>query len=93
MKCSENVIEWERGDSTITATLSTQSMITKVMKLAEKHEEVEIVKVNKDGSIVAHLPLTYLKFIPPKKLSEETRQMLVDRISQVNANRVVTPLE
>lgn len=84
MKCRENCIEWIYGQDTITATLSQQFLISRVRELASKHEEVKIVAENEDGTIVAHLPLTYLKFNPPKNLTEEQRKVLADRMALIN---------
>lgn len=59
----ENVIEWLNGEDTITATLNQVRYINKVKKLAIKYPDlVQILVENKDGSIVAHLPLKALKF-------------------------------
>lgn len=89
MKIRENCIEWLWGQDTITATLTQPYLITRVRKLSEQHDEVQIVAENTDGSIVAHLPLSYLKFNAPKNLSDEQRQALADRLAL--ANTVGTP--
>ena len=58
----ENAIEWINGQERVTVTLSQGRYISKVKRLAEKFpEEVEIVKINKDGTILAHIPLSYIK--------------------------------
>ena len=80
MDFKENNIEWITGDSTIAVTLTSQRHITKIRKLAErKPDEVKIV-ANKDGSIYATLPLSYLKFNPPKDLTEEQKKELAERL-------------
>lgn len=69
----ENVIEWLTGDTIATLTLSKGKMQNKVLKLHEKYpEEVEIVARNKDGSILVHLPLDWIKIYSPREYSEET---------------------
>ena len=46
----------------------------KVVKLAESRpDEVNIVKENEDGSILASVPIKYVKISPPKKVSDEQR--------------------
>jgi predicted N-acetyltransferase YhbS len=47
-----------------------------VRKLAEKYpDEVQIVAENEDGSIVAHIPVSYLKISRGKQdLTEEQRE-------------------
>ncbi len=82
MDFKENNIEWITGDSTIAVTLTSQRHITKIRKLAErKPDEVKIV-ANKDGSIYATLPLSYLKFNPPKDLTEEQKKELAKRLKR-----------
>ena len=61
----------------VTGTFSQRKWISKIKKLAEKRpDEVEIVVENTDGSIVAHLPLSYIKISPPKKVSEEQKERM-----------------
>ena len=80
MDFKENNIEWITGDNTMSITLTSQRHITKIRKLAErKPEEVKIV-ANKDGSIYATLPLSYLKFNPPMDLTEEQKEKLRERV-------------
>jgi len=70
----ENVIEWIDGQKTATVTLSSRRQITKVKKLAEKHPDlVQIDWENKDGSIVAHMPVSAIKF-SIYSVSEEERE-------------------
>jgi hypothetical protein len=79
----ENVIEWLTGQTHITVTFSEKKYINKVKKLAEKFpNEVKITAVNKDGSIVAHLPKSALKLnvIKKKDLTEDERQELRERL-------------
>lgn len=62
MDYRENCIEWLTGQTTCTITLSQSKYINKVKRLAEKHpKEVKIIHTNKDGSIVAKLPLSAIK--------------------------------
>ena len=76
----ENAISWLKNSDRCTVTLSQGRYISKVEKLAKKFpEEVQIVARNK-GSIVAHLPVSYIKINNPKReLSEEEREMLSER--------------
>ena len=72
---TENVIEWLYGDKTVTLTLTTGRLKNKVLKLKEEYpEEVEIIRKNDDGSILAHLPLKWIKISPPRKMTEEQRE-------------------
>jgi len=73
----ENVIEWIRGQEMATLTLTRGILINRVKKLAiERPEECQIIAENKDGSILAHVPVKWVKINPPRELSEETLQKL-----------------
>lgn len=79
----ENVIEWINGDDRVTVTLSQRKHISKVKKLADKFpDDIEISHENKDGSIVAHLPLRAIKisFTPKRELTEEQKEVMRERL-------------
>jgi nucleoside diphosphate kinase len=85
MDFKENNIEWITGDNTIAVTLTSQRHITKIRKLAEKKPDEVKITTNKDGSIYATLPLSYLKFNPPKDLTEEQRKEIAERFKNKRA--------
>lgn len=59
---TENVLEFERNTDTATVTFCQPRFITKIRKLAEKFpDECQITHENKDGSIVAHIPVKWIK--------------------------------
>ena len=68
------VIEWLRGQTVATITAPNGSALkTRVQKLSIEHpEDCQVVIENKDGSILAHVPVKYIKLNPPKQVSEET---------------------
>lgn len=74
--CTENAIEWVKDAKRATLTLSQRRTISRVKKLAESHpEECQIIAENKDGSIYAHVPVSWVKIGPPRKISEEQREI------------------
>jgi hypothetical protein len=80
---NENVIEWLNNDNEVTVTLNQRRYISKVKKLQEKNpDEVRIVVENKDGSIVAKLPIKYIKISAPRKVSEEQRNQARERFKE-----------
>lgn len=80
---NENVIEFLRGAETATATLSQGRYISKMKKLAEKFpEECEIIE-NKDGSILAHFPVKWVKISPPKQMSDEQKEAASERFKKM----------
>lgn len=77
---TENVIEWYTGNDTATVTFAQGKYKTKIRKLAEQYpNEVEIVAENKDGSLCAHVPLSYIRIMRPRDVSEEERERLRQR--------------
>lgn len=57
----ENVIEWLTGQKVITLTLTQERMINRVRRLKKAHPDKVKIKTNKDGSVLAKLPLSALK--------------------------------
>lgn len=80
----ENAIEWIRNSDIATVTFSQGRYITKIRKLAEKYpDDVQIRSENKDGSIVAHIPVSYIKINNSKReLSEEERKAIGERLNR-----------
>ena len=83
--CNENVIEWFKGEKRATLTLAQGRHCTRIKKLSEAHPlECEIAAENKDGSIVAHIPVNWIKINPSRNISEEQREQARERMK---ANR------
>lgn len=79
----ENVLEWLNGQDIITVTLAQRRLINKVTILAKKYpDEVRIDRVNDDGTILAHIPLSYLKLQRPREMSEEDKEKAKERLKQ-----------
>ena len=50
-------------------------------KLAEEHpEEATIRYRNKDGSIVATIPVRYIKISAPRQMSDEQKEICAERL-------------
>ena len=80
---NENVIEWLRGQNTVAVTFCNGSKFyNKLQKLSKSHPEVQI-KINKDGSMFAHIPLSWVKISPPRKLTDEQRQKASERLKKI----------
>lgn len=82
---NEFAIEWIKGGGYAGVTVpSGTALKTKLLKLAQKHpEEVKIIKENEDGSLFAHIPVSYVKISPPKQMSEEQREAASERFKQM----------
>jgi hypothetical protein len=81
--CRENVIEFIRDEKQATVTFSQQKYKNKIRKLHEKYPvECCDITENEDGSLVAHIPTSWVKINPPKQmnLTDLEKQERRDRI-------------
>ena len=86
----ECVIEWLRGQKEVTVTFAGNTRYnSKVRKLAEQYpDEVKIVAINSDNSVVAHLPLSYIKVSHPRTMSEEAKIKSAERLNEWRENNL-----
>ena len=77
----ENAISFLKGSKTSTVTFTQGRFISKIKKLAEQYpDEVQITAENKDGSIVAHIPVSYIHISNRKReMSDEEREVYRQR--------------
>ncbi|MCJ7833848.1 hypothetical protein MUB23_00380 [Cuneatibacter sp. NSJ-177] len=79
----ENVIEWIRDQTRATVSLSQKRTISRVRKLAKEHpEKCQIVAENKDGSICAHIPVSWVKIVPGRALTDEQRTQHAEQLKR-----------
>ena len=80
----ENCIEWLTGQNMIVLSLTQERMINKVRKLKQKFPNEVKIKTNKDGSICAKIPFSYLKLNhterEPKELTDEEKKEIRKRL-------------
>lgn len=87
----ETSIERIVGDDYCCVYTAEQKFINKLYKLQQDHPEVEIKAVNEDGSILAHVPFNWFRFVsPPKKMnfSEEHLEKLRERGKKLGEKNV-----
>lgn len=78
---NENVIEFLRGQQTATVCFSQQRFVNRIIELAKNYPQVCVIKdINNDGSIVAHIPVEWVKIRPPRQMTEEQRLEIADRL-------------
>ena len=81
--CIENVIEWLKDEQRATLSLSQRRTISRVKQLAAQYpDQCQIVAENKDGSVCAHIPVSWVKINPPMNLSDEQRQRIAERLNR-----------
>ena len=69
------------GQDTYTLFTSEHSVIARIMKFAEENpEDVEFVAKNADGSILCRIPKKWIRIQPPRKISDEERAKLCQRL-------------
>ena len=83
----ENVLEWLNGQERVTLTLSQQRYIHRIQDYAEKYpDEVKIQYVNEDGTILASMPLNYLKISRPREFTDEQKQASAERFHALRSS-------
>ena len=71
--CNENVIEFTKDSSRATVTITQGRYKSRIEKLAAEHpEECEIVVKNRDGSMVAHFPVSWIRINPNRQPTEKS---------------------
>lgn len=81
-RMTENVLEFIEGQKIATVTFSQKRYVFKVKKLAKAYPELcQIVAQNDDGSIIAHLPVNWIRVNPVKVDEEAIRKEYLERFS------------
>lgn len=82
---NEFCIEWIKGNDYAGVTVpSGTALKSKLMRYAqERSEEVKLIAENKDGSAFFHVPVSYIKCSPPRKVSEEQRKAAKERLKKM----------
>ena len=97
----ENVIEFLKGEKTATISFTQGKYANKIKRLAEEYpDDVRIVHeakkviVTEDGgeteaiqSIVAHIPVRWVRIAPPRKMSDEQREAARQRLLDYHERR------
>lgn len=85
---NEIAIEWEKGREKATISAYNNSKIKgKIMKYVVSHPKDVDVHENMDGSIVAHVPVKWVKISPPRNVSEEQAKAAGERLKKMHENR------
>lgn len=79
----ETVFEHTQNSTTWTVSTDERVWKNRLAKLAEQHPaEVECVAVNRDGSVMYHVPASWVKVKPPRKvnMTDKQRAALAERL-------------
>lgn len=74
IEIQDNNIEWYTGDKTVTLSFTQKKYVNKILKYAKTYSEIDVLAKNSDGSICAHIPLSWVKIFPPRKGRELTQE-------------------
>ena len=89
--CIDNTFEWYTGEKLATITFSQKKWVNKTRKYAEEYpDDVQIEYENEDGSIVAHAPISWFKFSPPRKgreFTDEEKAAVAARFAEAREKR------
>ena len=82
---NEFCIEWIKGNDYAGVTVpSGTALKSKLMRYAEERpDEVKLMAENKDGSALFHIPISYVKVSPPRKVSEEQKKAAGERFRRM----------
>ena len=82
---NEFCIEWIKGRDYAGVTVpSGTALKSKLLRYAESRpDEVKVMAVNKDGSAFFHIPVSYIKCSPPRKVSEEQKKAAGERFRRM----------
>lgn len=85
----EFVIEWLRGETHAFITVpSSTALKSKIIDLAGKYpNEVEILKINPDGSMYSRVPVRYISVRHPKVMSAEARAKAAARLAKARESK------
>lgn len=81
--------EWIKGSDYAGVTVpSGTAMKSKLLRQAKNNpDEVNIITQNQDGSLFAYIPVNYVKISPPRRVSDEKREVASERFRQMWKNK------
>lgn len=83
----ENVIEWLRNMDRATVSFSQGRMVSKIRKLKEEYPNDVNIYSDNGNSIVAHIPVKWIKVSPPRKISDEQKEAAAERFRKMWADK------
>lgn len=79
-------IDWTNSE-TVWASGDEKKLKNTILRLAKEYPDDVEIKTwpeDNDGTIVATLPRSWVKIRPPKRLTDETKKKLADRLRSVS---------
>lgn len=83
---NETAINRLQGEEHCTVFTAERKFINQLKEFSTKYpEQVDIIKENKDGSIIVHVPSNWFRFVKPptkRNLTEEQKNIMAQRMKQ-----------
>lgn len=80
----ETVVEYIVGDDFVYVSAAERKYANRIKKYKEKYPELVTYHENDDGSVWAHLPISWFKFPSPKReISEAEREQRSIRMKEM----------
>lgn len=87
----ETAIERVQGTDYCTVFTAEKKFINSLNRLKEQYpDEVQILTINEDGSMVAHVPFSWFRFIKPpakREYTDEQKQAMAERMAKAREAR------
>lgn len=87
----DNAIEWVVGDKVACVSFYQKKFVNKIKRLEKNFpNDVDIVAENSDGSICAHIPISWVKISPPRKgreFTDEEKALAAERLKNARAKK------
>lgn len=86
----ENAIEWLKDKKTATVSLTQGRTISRIKKFSQSHpDECKIIAENKDGSICARIPVSWVKLTPPRSVTEVQKEAARQNMKDLRARNLL----
>lgn len=79
----ENAIEFFSGEKTATLSLTNKRFVNRLKRLFESEHGEEMLRFteNSDGSVYCVVPLRWIRISPPRKMTDEEKLALAERMN------------
>ena len=83
----ETIYEHVAGDKTFTVTAAERWSVGLIRRLKERYpDEVDITYENKDGSLLAQVPLEWMRIVPKKRMNDEQKEAAARNLNTYRPN-------
>lgn len=88
---NETSVERIQGEEYCTVFTAERKFIHRLKEFSTKYpDQIDIIKKNKDGSILAHVPYSWFRFVKPpvkRNYTEEQRKAMGERMKKARESK------